>query len=141
MRLTRAELENIKWLNDRINEKLERIYWLKQRALPTAIQYKADKTATPTVFDQLGDLFAEIDLEERRVTKLIDKYHQERSRAIRTIGKLESRRERNILYLRYIAFLSWDDIEKCMNIRDKCSRKTIFRTHNKALTLLLEYNI
>ena len=139
--MTRAELEHIKWLNDRINAKLERIYWLKQRALPSAIRYKAVKMASPTVFDQLGDLFAEIDLEERKVTKLIDKYHRERAIAIRTIATLSDRRERNILYLRYIAFLSWDDVEKAINSRDNCSRRTILRTHNKALTDLLGHNI
>lgn len=134
--MTRAELEHIKWLNDRINAKLERIYWLKQRALPSAIRYKADKMASPTVFDQLGDLFAEIDLEERKVTKLIDQYHAERTQAIRSIRKLDSRRERNILYLRYIAFMTWDEVEKSMNIKDKCSRRTIFSLHNQALKKL-----
>ncbi len=139
--MTRGELEHIKFLNDRINLKLERIYWLKQRALPTAIKYKADKANTPTVFDQLGDLFAEIDLEERKVTKLIDRYRRERSDAIRTIYKLESRRERNILYLRYIAFLGWNEVEKSINIRDKCSHSTIMRTHNIALQHISEYHI
>lgn len=131
--MDRHDLENLKWLNDRINQKLERIYWLKQRALPSAIRYKPDKMANATVFDQLGELFGEIDIEERKVTKLIDKYNRRRTEAIRTIGQLESRRERNILYLRYIAFKNWDEVETLINKRDKCSRRTIMYTHNQAL--------
>lgn len=134
--MTRQDLEHVKWLNDRINQKLERIYFLKQRALPSAIRYKADNTSSTMAVDPIGDLLAEIDAEEREVTRLIDRYHRERTEAIRTIRRLESRRERNILYLRYIAFMSWNDVEKCVNIRDKCSRRMIFILHNQAIDKL-----
>ena len=134
--MDRRQLEHLKWLNDRINFHCERIYLLKQRALPSAVRYKSDKTASAMTFDQLGELFGEIDIEERKVTKLIDQYHAERTQAIRSIRKLDNRRERNILYLRYISFMSWDDVEKSINTRDRCSRSTIMRLHNQALKKL-----
>lgn len=134
--MTKADLEHIKWLNDRINQKLERIYLLKQRALPSAVRYKGDNTSSAPVADPLGEIFGEIDIEERKVTRLIDQLHRERRQAIRSIRRIDSRRERNILYLRYIAMLSWDDVEKCMNKRDKLSRVTIFRLHNQAIAQL-----
>lgn len=134
--MTRYDLEHIKWLNDRINQKLERIYLLKQRALPSAIRYDKEKTSGATVFDPMAEIFAEIDEEERKVTKLIDQLHREKVQAIKEIRKLESRRERNILYLRYIALLSWDEVERYVNVKDKCSRMTMFRLHNQAVDKL-----
>ena len=134
--MTKADLEHIKWLNDRINEKLERIWFLKQRALPSAVRYKGNNTSSAPVADPLGEIFGEIDLLERDVDKLINRYYSERRRAIRSIRQLESRRERNILYLRYIAFMSWNDVEKYVNIKDKCSRRMMFVLHNEAINKL-----
>ena len=131
--MTRQDLENLRFLDEQIKRKLERIDYLRMKMLPSAIQYKADKSATATVFDPIGDIYAEIDIEDRKVDKLIDRYYDERQAAINTINKLKDRRKRNILYYRYIEFMSWQEVEKQVNKRDKCSIQTIYRLHNQAL--------
>ena len=131
--MTRQDLENLRLLDEQIKRKLERIDYLRMKMLPSAIQYKADKSATATVFDPIGDIYAEIDIEDRKVDKLIDRYYDERQAAINTINKLKDRRKRNILYYRYIEFMSWHEVEKQVNKRDKCSIQTIYRLHNQAL--------
>lgn len=134
--MDRSDLEYIRILNDKINFHLERIAYLKSKAFPGAIRYDSIGGSRAMVFDSLGEIYAEIDAEERKVDKLTDQYAAQRSAAIQAIRQLTTRRERNILYIRYIAFKSWHEVENIVNKRDKCSMRTIMNIHNDALRKL-----
>ena len=147
--MDRSDLEYIRLLNDRINGKLERIEFLKSKAFPGAIRYDDTGGSKPTVFDSLGDLYAEIDAEERYVDKLIDKRYALKLAALQAIRtSCEDLRQRHILYLRYLGTipntcinLEWPEVRKYMMERHKIQERKVYYLHHVALECLKNHNM
>ena len=147
--MTRGDLEYIRILNDKINGKLLRIAELKSQALPGAIRYDDTGGSKPTVFDSLGDLYAEIDIQERIVNRLIDKRYTLKTQAIRVIRlSCDDVKERHVLYLRYLGTiprtsinLEWPEVRKYMRERHNIQDRRIYELHHLALQNVKPYKI
>lgn len=147
--MDRGDLEYIRILNDRINEHLERIEFLKSKAFPGAIRYDDIGGSKPMVFDSLGDLYAEIDLEERKADKLIDKRHELKEQAIRIIQRYcDDPAERHVLYLRYLGTiphvkvnLEWPEVMTAMKERHNIQERRVWYLHHVALSKLKHHNM
>lgn len=147
--MDRSDLEYIRILNDKINEHLERIEFLKSKAFPGAIRYDDIGGSKPTVFDTLGDLYSEIDLEERKTDKLIDRRHELKLQAIRCIQRYcEDPAERHVLYLRYLGTvprtkinLEWSEVIKYMRKRHKIQERRVYDLHHVAVSKIKHHNI
>lgn len=147
--MDKGDLEYIRILNDRINARLLRIDFLKSKAFPGAIRYDDIGGSKPTVFDSLGDLYAEIDLQERKVNRLIDKRYALKQAAIHAIqSACDDVRERHVLYLRYLGTvpetrinLEWPEIRKYMYERHKIHDRRVYELHHIAVGKLKHYNM
>ncbi len=147
--MTQHDLEYIRTLNDMINARLLRIDYLKSQAFPGAIRYDDTGGSKPTVFDSLGDLYAEIDQQERIVNRLIDKRVMLKAKAIRIIRlACESVAERHVLYLRYLGMvprtrvnLEWSEVRKYMMERHKIQERRVYEIHHNAVQHVKLYKI
>lgn len=140
--MDRSDLIYIRKLENKINAGLERIAFLKSKAFPGAIRYDSTGGNAPTVFDSLGVLYAKIDQEERRVDRLIDQQAALKQQAARAIRQqVEDPRARHIMYLRYLAMMEWQQVDKIVGKHHKINRRRIFDLHHDALIKLKLYKI
>lgn len=147
--MDKGDLEYIRILNDKINDVLQQIEFLKSQAFPGAIRYDDIGGSKPTVFDSLGDLYAEIDVEERKADLLIDKRHDLMTAAIEAIrGACDDVRERHVLYLRYLGTvphtginLEWPEVRKYMYERHKIQDRRVYDLHHIAVNKLKHYKM
>ena len=153
--MDRSELVYIRILNDKINEQLERIDFLKSKTLPGAIRYDDIGGSRSMVCDTLGDIFAEIDLEERLTDELIDKRHALKEKAVKCIQRYcDDPAERHVLYLRYLGTLKnadviekanvnleWSEVIEEMNKRHNIQRSRVYDLHHIALSKLKHHNM
>lgn len=147
--MDRSDLEYIRILNDKINERLERRDFLKSKAFPGAIQYDDIGGSKSMVFDSLGDIYAEIDLEERKADELIDKRHDLQEKAIQCIQRYcDDPAERHVLYLRYLGTipkvrvnLEWSEVMEYMKERHNIQERRVWYLHHVALSKLKHHNM
>lgn len=131
--MTKRDLDSLRILNEKIRRKQERIDLLRSKALPGAIRYKPDKLSTPTVFDPMGDIIAEVWDEERKLDSLIDLYYDIRQMVCAEIRTQTDEQTAAILCQRYIHEKSWNDIQD----RVKCTQRTMFRKHTQGVRRML----
>ena len=147
--MDKTDLEYIRILNNRINAKLEHIDFLKSKAFPGAIRYDDVGGNKPTIFDALGDLYAEIDVKEREVDKLIDKLYSKKVEAIKVIrASCKDVKHRHVLYLRYLGTvphtsinLEWSEVLKYMNERHNIQKRQMQRIHHIAVEEIKNHNM
>lgn len=147
--MDKGDLEYIRILNDKINDVLQQIEFLKSQAFPGAIRYDDIGGSKPTVFDSLGDLYAEIDVLERKADLLIDKRHELKTASIRAIrGACDDVRERHVLYLRYLGTvphtginLEWPEVRKYMYERHNIQGRRVYDLHHIAVNKLKHYKM
>ena len=83
---------------------------------------------------RLENIIAKIDAAEREVDADIDKLILKKAEIEATIGKLEDPLQREVLSMRYIGFMSWQDI-----VESTCySESSVDRLHRNALKRLDE---
>ena len=147
--MDKGDLEYIRILNDKINGKLLRIAELKSKALPGAIRYDDTGGSKPMVFDSLGELYAEIDIQERITDRLIDKRHDMMMRALAIIRTAcEDEKQRHVMYLRYFGTvpgtrinLEWPEVRKYMRERHNIQDRRVYDLHHLALQNVKPYKI
>lgn len=142
--MDRSDLEYIRTLNDKIEGGLLRIEFLKNRATSMAINYDDSGASKPMPSNKLEAIFCEIDKEERRVDRLIDKRAALMSKALRLIRMAcPEYAERHILYLRYFTRepLKWNQIVLHVNRLHNISERRIYQLHHVALIHLESYNM
>ena len=147
--MDRSDLEYIRILNDKINQRLLHIEFLKSKAYPGAIRYDDIGGSKPMVFDTLGDLYSEIDLEERKLDRMIDKRYMLKTQAIHAIqSACDDPAERHVLYLRYLGTvpevkvnLEWSEVMEYMKERHNIQERRVWYLHHVALTKLKHHNI
>ena len=147
--MDKGDLEYIRILNTRINDKLEHIEFLKSKAFPGAIQYDDIGGSRSMIFDSLGDLYAEIDTKEREADKLIDKLYSKKIEALKVIrASCTDVKHRHVLYLRYLGMvphtrlnLEWSEVNKYMNERHNIQRRQVQRIHHNAVEEIKNHNI
>lgn len=131
--MTKRDLDSLRILNEKIRRKQERIDLLRSKALPGAIRYKPDKLSTPTVFDPMGDIIAEVWDEERKLDSLIDLYYDIRQMVCAEIRTQTDEQTAAILCQRYIHEKSWEEIAE----RVKCAKSTVYRKHAQGVKTML----
>lgn len=78
---------------------------------------------------RLENIIAKIDAAEREVDEDIDRLLVSKAHIENTISKLQDPLHREILKMRYIGFMPWQDIAES----SQYSESTVYRTHRKAL--------
>ena len=147
--LDRSDLEYIRLLNDLIVGGCLRIAELKSKAYPGASTYDDTGGSHPAPTNMIEEVFCQIDEEEKRINKLIDKRYRLKSQAIHEIQNsgLECA-ARHILYLRYLSVdpvthqnLEWQQAREYVEKYHNISERHIRRLHHVALGKLKTHNI
>ena len=148
--MRKADLEYIRILNNVIDGRLLRIAELKSKAYPGAISYDDSGASKPSPSNKLEDIFCQIDEEERRINKLIDKRYALKCQAVKEIQKAidpDNMVMRHILYLRYLsrkpdgASLEWSDVAKYIETYHNIQLRRIYVLHHDAVLILSQHKM
>lgn len=121
-------LSQYKDLNDSINAKLEQVGELRRKA-QTVSSGSSDGTHSSTPRDRIGEITARIVDLEREINEDIDRSIDVQRGILTAISTVPDERLRHLLELRYINFLTLEEIARRMDY----SYKQICRLHGKAL--------
>ena len=142
--MTRSDLEYIRLLNDLISGGIMHIAELKSKAYPGAITYDDTGGSHPMPTNMIEEVFCQIDEEEIRLNKLIDKRYNLRQQAFHEIRTLcPDYAERHIMYLRYLTIepLSWSDIFGYVHKYHNISERQMYKLHHDVVNRLERHNI
>ena len=130
--MTKEELKEIRFLDERINSKLRQLEELKaMKGAVCGIDYSRDKIQTSPSNSQ-EDLIIKITDLELEINKDIDKLVDMKNKAREEINRL-SGVHGAILELRYIECKDWDEISYRLNF----SEREIYRKHREALKKII----
>ena len=121
-------LSRYRWQNDRINAKLEQVAELRRKA-QTVCSGSSDGSHSSTPYDRIGEITARIVDLEREINEDIDRSIDVQRGILTAISTVPDERLRHLLELRYINFLTLEEIARRMDY----SYKQICRLHGKAL--------
>ena len=124
------ELERVYWMNKHIQDRMDRLDNLRCAVGNSAVRYDGDPVQSSNGQDRLERAIAEIVDLEKEIDEMIDHYAAYKKRVICHIDKLPNERSRDVLYNRYILFMSFNDISSSMNVCSRWAR----RLHERALT-------
>ena len=148
--MRKADLEYIRILNNVIDGRLLRIAELKSKAYPGAIAYDDSGASKPSPSNKLEEIFCQIDEEERRINKLIDKRYALKCQAIKEIQQAidpDDMVMRHILYLRYLsrkpdgASFEWSDVAKHIGTYHNIRLPRIYQLHHDAVLILSHHKM
>ena len=147
--MRQADLEYIRILNDMISGGIMRIAELRSKAYPGAITYDDTGGSHPSPSNKLEEVFCQIDDEEIKINRLIDKRYKLKTRAIREIQNSDLEcAARHILYLRYLSVdpvthqnLEWQQAREYIKKYHNISERHIYRLHHVALGVLSKHNM
>lgn len=126
--MTKEELKNIKYLNERINSKLRQLEELKaMKGAVCGIDYSKDKIQTSPSNSQEDLIIKIVDL-ENAIKKDIDKLTEMKNKAREEINKLQGIYA-TILELKYLENMDWEEIADRLNY----SKESLHRKHRRAL--------
>ena len=123
------ELEKVYWMDKNIQERMDKLDNLRCAVGNSAVRYDGDPVQSSNGQDRLERTIAEIVDLEREIDELIDRYARYKKRVVGHIDKLPNERSRDVLYNRYILFMSFNDISTSMNVCSRWAR----RLHERAL--------
>lgn len=147
--MQQADLEYIRILNDLIAGGCLKIAELKSKAYPGAITYDDTGGSHPAPTNMIEEVFCQIDEEEKRINKLIDKRYRLKCQALREIqnSNLECA-ARHIMYLRYLSVdpvthenLMWQQARKYIEKYHNISERQMYRLHHVAVERLSRYKM
>ena len=148
--MSQRDLDNlfrIRFFNDRIAKRLERVEELRQSAIYGAKIMDDIGGSHAQPVNRLEIIMAQMDAEERRADELIDKRYDITAKVVKAIqAAIEDTARRHILYLRYLAVkggrcLEWQEVIDQVNKYHNISRSRVFQLHHIALVKLRVYNI
>ena len=90
--------------------------------------YKEKVQTTPN-FDKIGSYIAKIDERERELLLSVNQYVEKAKEIENQIEEMDSKNDYEVLSLRYIGCMGFEEISKRMNY----SRRQITRIHQKAI--------
>ena len=127
---TKTYLEQIKWLNRRIENKVEEVSQLRVMAMNISSQ-KFDKERVQSSFepDKIGAAVTKIYDLEREIDALVDKFIDKRALIIEQIDHMDDVELYHVLTKRYVAFKDFSDIAHDMSYTER----HVERLHGKAL--------
>lgn len=114
---TKKYLQQPGVLNREINVKLQRLYELKQQRLCVpATDYSKDKVQSSLTGDSLEKLISKIVDLDREIDTLIDAYTELKWEIIKKLERMENKKQREVLLLKYIDGVSIADMAYELNL-------------------------
>lgn len=123
------ELEKVYWMNKHIQDRMDKLDDLRCSVGNSAVRYDGDPVQSSNGQDRLERVIAEIVDLEKEIDEMVDRYALYKKRVIGHIDRLQNERSRDVLYNRYILFMSFNDISVSMNVCSRWAR----RLHERAL--------
>ena len=119
-------------LNELITSDLAELHCLKTLATSlSAIRYDQDKIQNGNAqSSRVESLVLKICDLEKTIDQEVDAFVSLKSEIRTVINAVENPDERLLLRLRYVEFLCWPDIQRCM----KFEERAIYRLHTRALS-------
>lgn len=146
--MRQSDLEYIRILNDMISGGVMRIAELRSKAYPGAIRYDDTGGSHPAPVNKIEEVFCQIDKEEKRINKLIDKRYKLKQQALQVIRSTCSEySEKHILYLRYLSRtkdgdnLDWSTVAKYVQKYHNISLSRIYQIHHNVVRRIERYKI
>jgi len=123
------ELERVYWMNKHIQDRVDRLDNLRCSVGNSAVRYDGDPVQSSNGQDRLERMIAEIVDLENEIDEMVDRYARLKKRVIGHIDRLPNERSRDVMYNRYILFMSFGEISKDLNV----DKRWIKRVHERAL--------
>jgi DNA-directed RNA polymerase specialized sigma subunit len=127
---TKQYLTQISVYDKRINTKLSEIFKLRTLLQSITVCSKEDVVQTSGSKDKLGDSIAKIVDLENEINDLVDEMVVTRKFIIEQIENMENYNENNVLYLKYVLGMSFEEVAENMNY----SVRQVIRIHGYALS-------
>lgn len=127
---TKQYLTQISVYDKRINTKLSEIFKLRTLLQSITVCSKEDVVQTSGSKDKLGDSIAKIVDLENEINDLVDEMVGTRKFIIEQIENMENYNENNVLYLKYVLGMSFEEVAESMNY----SVRQVIRIHGYALS-------
>lgn len=127
---TKQYLSQISVYDKRINTKLSEIFKLRTLLQSITVCSKEDVVQTSGSKDKLGDSIAKIVDLENEINDLVDEMVGTRKFIIEQIENMENYNENNVLYLKYVLGMSFEEVAESMNY----SVRQVIRIHGYALS-------
>lgn len=116
-------------LDQRINSKLDMLATLKEMATRTTNIMQNDMVSHTRNVHSMEDAIAKIMDMQTEINADIGQLVEKKQEIIHTIYMVENPEYQTLLELRYICFLSWEEIADKMH----CTVSNVFKVHSKAL--------
>lgn len=129
--MDRAMLFRIKQLNDTIQNKVDKITYLRSQVEGSAIRYKQDIIQSSGSQDLLENVVAQVIDLENEINALIEELVADKTIATEYIDRLEKEKHREVLYERYVLCLKIREISESLGR----SERWVKQTHRDALEL------
>lgn len=124
------ELTRVWHLDKHIRDKVDKLGRLRASVGNSGVRYDTDPVQSSSGLDRMERTIAEIVDLEKEVDEMIDRYSEYKNYVIKRIDKLPNERSRDVIYDRYILFMSFSEISKQLGGIDI---RWIKRIHKRAL--------
>ncbi len=126
---TKEYLQQVGKLDKVINNKLIELAQLKEMSYSISAVSTGDRVKSSPNCDPIGTAQVKIFEMEREIDNLVDEYVDVKKEIIEKIEWLKNEKNKKMLYLKYIEFMSIHDIAKVFGMTDRGCKKL----HNRAL--------
>lgn len=135
--MSTKELTRVWRLDKHIRDKVDKLDRLRASVGNSGVRYDTDPVQSSSGLDRLERTIAEIVDLEKEIDEMIDRYSEYKNYVISKIDKIPNEKSRNVLYDRYILFMSFTDISVDMKVCSRWAR----RLHERALVEYAEVSI
>ena len=124
------ELTRVWHLDKHIRDKVDKLDRLRASVGNSGVRYDTDPVQSSSGLDRMERTIAEIVDLEKEIDEMIDRYSEYKNYVIKRIDKLPNERSRDVIYDRYILFMSFSEISAQLGGIDI---RWIKRIHKRAL--------
>ena len=128
--MSTKELTRVWHLDKHIRDKVDKLDRLRASVGNSGVRYDTDPVQSSSGLDRLERTIAEIVDLEKEIDEMIDRYSEYKNYVIKRIDKLPNERSRDVIYDRYILFMSFSEISAQLGGIDI---RWIKRIHKRAL--------
>ena len=128
--MSTKELTRVWRLDKHIRDKVDKLDHLRALVGNSGVRYDTDPVQSSSGLDRLERTIAEIVDLEKEIDEMIDRYTKYKEYVIEQIDRLPNERSRDVIYDRYILFMSFSEISAQLGGIDI---RWIKRIHKRAL--------
>lgn len=126
---TKEYLRQIKQLDNRIDNRLKELCQFSELAYKITAASPDSERVQSTPHDKMAMAVARIVDMQKEINALVDEYVDKKAALVLQIESLPDRAQYDILYKRYVLYMSWDDI----SYETKYTKRNVLFIHGKAL--------